>query len=79
MTNFFQLFWLILDNCGPGFYSSTGVEKCFRCPIGTYSSDERNKACISCPNGTSTVIDAAQGIEDCGSKCIKNLLIKINQ
>ena len=65
----FKSFWLIIDNCGPGFYSSTGVAKCFRCPFGTYSSDERNKACISCPNGTSTVIDASKGIEDCGSKC----------
>ena len=55
------------DNCGPGYYSTTGVAKCFTCPIGTYSSEERNKACISCPSGTGTVISAAKGIEDCGS------------
>ena len=60
-----------LDECGPGSYSSTGIAKCFTCPSGTYSSEQRNKECISCPEGTVTVISAATGIEDCGSKYIR--------
>ncbi|KAL9972183.1 hypothetical protein ACROYT_G018440 [Oculina patagonica] len=57
------------DECGPGFFSSTGIAKCFTCPTGTYSSEQRNKACTDCPAGTTTVISAAKGIEDCGMQC----------
>lgn len=63
-----QIHLIIVDECGPGLFSSTGVAKCFNCPTGTYSSQKRNKACISCPSGTVTVINAAKGIEDCGSE-----------
>ena len=60
--------WLHLDECGPGLFSETGIAKCSNCPLGTYSSGERNKACTKCPAGTVTVIVAAKGIQDCGSE-----------
>lgn len=65
---YLHLFVTIPDECGPGYFSSTGIAKCFVCPIGTYSSNKRNKACTSCPVGTTTVVSAAKGIEDCGSE-----------
>ncbi|XP_078371653.1 sushi, von Willebrand factor type A, EGF and pentraxin domain-containing protein 1-like [Oculina patagonica] len=57
------------DECGPGFFSKTGIAKCFECPTGTYSDQKRNKACTDCPQGTTTVISAAKGIQDCGMQC----------
>ena len=60
--------FFLLEECGPGYFSSTGIAKCFTCPLGTYSAQKRNKACVSCPEGTVTVIEAAKGIHDCGSK-----------
>ena len=60
------------DECGPGLYSPTGIAKCFRCPVGTYSSERRNKGCTNCPEGTFTVLDASAGIESCGSKYLNS-------
>lgn len=54
--------------CRPGYYSQSGLAKCFSCPHGTYSSGDMNTACTACPTGTTTILPAAAGRQECGSK-----------
>ncbi|EDO34151.1 predicted protein, partial [Nematostella vectensis] len=55
--------------CGPGYFSATGIARCYPCKAGEYSSGERNKKCEQCPKGTTSVSARSTRLEDCGMKC----------
>jgi len=58
----------LTEKCRPGYFSPTGLAKCFPCPSGTYAAGLMNANCTSCPAGTTTILPAAGGREECGSK-----------
>lgn len=58
----------LTEKCKPGYFSPSGLAKCFPCPSGTYASGFMNTICTSCPAGTTTILPAAGGREECGSK-----------
>lgn len=64
----YPIIFFCIDKCKPGFFSSNGLAKCFPCPSGTYASGLMNTNCTSCPAGTTTILPAAGGREECGSK-----------
>lgn len=58
------------EKCKAGYFSPTGLAKCFPCASGTYASGLMNTKCTTCPQGTTTILPAAGGREECGSKWV---------
>ncbi|KAL6035939.1 hypothetical protein STEG23_027761, partial [Scotinomys teguina] len=55
--------------CKQGTYSSSGLETCESCPLGTYQPDFGSRSCLSCPEPTTTVKRGAIDISACGVPC----------
>lgn len=56
--------------CMPGAFSSTGLEPCQACAIGSYSDKNASLACSPCPKvGDVTPGPGASDIRMCGSPC----------
>ncbi|XP_053380914.1 sushi, von Willebrand factor type A, EGF and pentraxin domain-containing protein 1-like isoform X3 [Mercenaria mercenaria] len=51
--------------CSPGFVSSTVMEPCFACPVGTYQPLLGQTKCESCPYGTATKETNSITAKDC--------------
>ncbi|XP_067649890.1 sushi, von Willebrand factor type A, EGF and pentraxin domain-containing protein 1-like [Haliotis asinina] len=51
--------------CGPGSFSSDGLEPCSLCPIGTYQTQSGSKQCDSCPGGKGTKMPGGKRLGDC--------------
>ncbi|XP_053388959.1 sushi, von Willebrand factor type A, EGF and pentraxin domain-containing protein 1-like isoform X2 [Mercenaria mercenaria] len=54
-----------IKQCSPGFVSSTSMEPCFACPVGTYQPRLGQTKCESCPNGTATKETNSITAEEC--------------
>jgi hypothetical protein len=52
--------------CKQGTYSSSGLETCESCPLGTYQPEFGSRSCLLCPEHTSTVKRGAVNISACG-------------
>lgn len=63
------------EKCKAGYFSPTGLAKCFPCASGTYASGLMNTKCTTCPQGTTTILPAAGGREECGSKWVLSMLL----
>ncbi|XP_019629555.1 PREDICTED: LOW QUALITY PROTEIN: sushi, von Willebrand factor type A, EGF and pentraxin domain-containing protein 1-like [Branchiostoma belcheri] len=55
--------------CSPGNYSSTGLEDCTPCEVGSYQPNERSTSCEQCSNGTSTEAVGSTSEDDCKVVC----------
>ncbi|XP_053380920.1 uncharacterized protein LOC128549009 isoform X2 [Mercenaria mercenaria] len=53
--------------CSPGFISSTSMEPCFACPVGTYQPLLGQTNCESCPYGTATNKTNSTSVGKCGA------------
>ncbi|XP_067648765.1 sushi, von Willebrand factor type A, EGF and pentraxin domain-containing protein 1-like isoform X2 [Haliotis asinina] len=51
--------------CGPGSFSSDGLEPCSLCPIGTYQTQSGSKQCDACPGGKGTKMPGGKRLGDC--------------
>lgn len=52
--------------CKQGTYSSSGLETCESCPLGTYQPEFGSRSCLRCPETTTTVKRGAVDISACG-------------
>ncbi|KAH0517158.1 Sushi, von Willebrand factor type A, EGF and pentraxin domain-containing protein 1 [Microtus ochrogaster] len=55
--------------CKQGTYSSSGLETCESCPLGTYQPEFGSRSCLVCPETTTTVKRGAVDISACGVPC----------
>ncbi|XP_078609400.1 sushi, von Willebrand factor type A, EGF and pentraxin domain-containing protein 1-like isoform X2 [Branchiostoma floridae x Branchiostoma japonicum] len=55
--------------CSPGNYSSTGLEDCTPCEVGSYQPNEKSTSCEQCSNGTSTEAEGSTSEDDCKVVC----------
>ncbi|XP_066290421.1 sushi, von Willebrand factor type A, EGF and pentraxin domain-containing protein 1-like [Branchiostoma lanceolatum] len=55
--------------CSPGNYSSTGLEDCTPCEVGSYQTTEKSTSCEQCSNGTSTEAVGSTSEDDCKVVC----------
>lgn len=55
--------------CKQGTYSSSGLETCESCPLGTYQPEFGSRSCLPCPETTTTVKRGAVDISACGVPC----------
>ncbi|XP_060604933.1 sushi, von Willebrand factor type A, EGF and pentraxin domain-containing protein 1-like [Ruditapes philippinarum] len=51
--------------CNPGYISSTTMEPCSACQIGTYQSEKGTSSCLSCPAGKATNKTSSISADDC--------------
>ncbi|XP_028329615.1 sushi, von Willebrand factor type A, EGF and pentraxin domain-containing protein 1 isoform X2 [Gouania willdenowi] len=55
--------------CKPGSHSLNGLEICESCPLGHYQAGFGARACVTCPDDTSTVTRGAVDEAECGVPC----------
>eukprot|EP00058_Branchiostoma_floridae_P019117 XP_002604606.1 hypothetical protein BRAFLDRAFT_92840 [Branchiostoma floridae] len=55
--------------CSPGNYSSTGLEDCTPCEVGSYQPNEKSTSCEQCSSGTSTEAEGSTSEDDCKVVC----------
>ncbi|XP_062305372.1 sushi, von Willebrand factor type A, EGF and pentraxin domain-containing protein 1 isoform X1 [Osmerus eperlanus] len=55
--------------CKPGGFSRNGLETCESCPLGHYQPGFGSRACLPCPDHTSTVTRGAVDDTECGVPC----------
>ncbi|XP_060604924.1 sushi, von Willebrand factor type A, EGF and pentraxin domain-containing protein 1-like [Ruditapes philippinarum] len=54
-----------LKLCSPGYFSSTTMEQCSACPVGTYQPEKGQSYCLSCPAGKTTSKTNSTSADDC--------------
>ncbi|XP_035679049.1 neurogenic locus notch homolog protein 1-like [Branchiostoma floridae] len=57
------------EMCQAGWYSSTGLQPCTECSLGTYQPNKGNTSCISCPSSQTTNATAATSADFCFDRC----------
>ncbi|XP_069096987.1 sushi, von Willebrand factor type A, EGF and pentraxin domain-containing protein 1 isoform X1 [Pleurodeles waltl] len=55
--------------CKPGTFSSSGLETCESCPLGTFQPASGSRNCEACPKRMSTVKRGALDVSECGVLC----------
>ena len=44
--------FIIVVECSPGTFSSTGYQPCSSCPVGTYQPNNGGTECFECDSGS---------------------------
>jgi hypothetical protein len=55
----------VTELCSPGYFSSTTMEQCSACPVGTYQPEKGRSNCLSCPAGKTTSKTNSTSADDC--------------
>lgn len=63
-----KVYFLLIGQCPPGYFSSDGFKPCQLCPLGTYQPDPGRTLCFPCGGGLGTKRDGASSFNDCEVK-----------